>query len=107
MVKSWRYFRRALRMLLSENQRIKCKERTRYIAIDPDLSPETLFFRRSRASSTRSAEKQRNDFSDGFYSSYDSQCFDRNSRRGSDEGQESRERAAFTPFVQDESEEQP
>ena len=37
IVKSWRYFRRALQILLSPEQKIKCKERSRYIAINPDF----------------------------------------------------------------------
>ena len=37
IVNSWRYFKRALQILLSPEQKIKCKERSRYIAMNPDV----------------------------------------------------------------------
>lgn len=36
IVKSWRYFELAIKSLLDERQRIDFKEKSRYIAIDPD-----------------------------------------------------------------------
>ena len=36
IVKSWRYFERALHHLLPENKRLDFKEKSRYIAINPD-----------------------------------------------------------------------
>lgn len=36
IIKSRRFFTRALRLLLSERQRFKMKEKSRYIVIDPD-----------------------------------------------------------------------
>ena len=36
IVKSWRYFELAIKSLLKERQRIDFKEKSRYIAIDPD-----------------------------------------------------------------------
>ena len=36
IVKSWRYFERALHYLLPEKKRLDFKERARYIAINPD-----------------------------------------------------------------------
>ena len=37
MIKSRRYFKEALRKLMSAEKRMKLKEKTRYIMIDPDL----------------------------------------------------------------------
>ena len=39
IVKSWRYFNKALNHLLPEKQRLDFKERTRYFTINPD--PDT------------------------------------------------------------------
>ena len=36
IVKSWRYFNKALHYLLPEKERLDFKERTRYISINPD-----------------------------------------------------------------------
>lgn len=36
IVKSWRYFEKAIHFLLTDKQRRHFKERSRYIAIDPD-----------------------------------------------------------------------
>ena len=40
IVKSWRYFQRAIRFLLTENKSLDLKERARYITVDPDLDTE-------------------------------------------------------------------
>ena len=40
IVKSWRYFERALRHLLPEKKRLDFKEMTRYININPDYDSE-------------------------------------------------------------------
>ena len=36
IVKSWRYYERALHYLLPEKKRLDLKEKSRYIAINPD-----------------------------------------------------------------------
>ncbi len=36
MVKSWRYYEKAFKYLLPEKERLDFKERSRYIAINPD-----------------------------------------------------------------------
>ncbi len=41
IVKSVRYFKQALKLLLSEEQRTKLKEKTKYLTVDPyDLKPQ-------------------------------------------------------------------
>ena len=73
IVKSWRNFKRALRMLLSEEQRTKCKERSRYIAIDPDFCEDLKSFRTSKTQSQKKAKQFELNFSDGFFSSHESE----------------------------------
>ena len=41
IVKSWRYFERALHHLLPEKKRLDLKEKSRYIAINPDPEKES------------------------------------------------------------------
>ena len=36
IVKSWRYFERALKFLLPEKKRLDFKERSRYLTVNPD-----------------------------------------------------------------------
>ena len=71
MVKSWRYFERAIRFLLPLKQRLDFKERSRYIAIDPDQDEEKEQQQSFRMMAKRSASIRRQDFSDGFFSSQD------------------------------------
>ena len=40
IVKSWRYFELAIKSLLEERKRIDFKEKSRYIAINPDPADE-------------------------------------------------------------------
>ena len=40
IVKSWRYFELAVKYLLEERKRIDFKEKSRYIAINPDPADE-------------------------------------------------------------------
>ena len=40
IVKSWRYFELAVKSLLKERERIDFKEKSRYIAINPDPDDE-------------------------------------------------------------------
>ena len=40
IVKSWRYFELAVKYLLEERKRIDFKEKSRYIAINPDSADE-------------------------------------------------------------------
>ena len=42
IVKSWRYFELAIKSLLEERKRIDLKEKSRYIAINPDLADEQI-----------------------------------------------------------------
>ena len=42
IVKSWRYFENAIKVLLPERQRLDLKEFARYISIDPDEAAETI-----------------------------------------------------------------
>ena len=48
IVKSWRYFGRALHYLLPEKKRFDLKEKARYKAINPDECPRISFLRESK-----------------------------------------------------------
>ncbi len=61
IVKSWRYFDRAIHFLLTDKQRRHFKERSRYIAIDPDPKSEKV---------RRLSSVARHDLSDGFFSDF-------------------------------------
>ena len=72
IVKSWRYYESALRYLLPEKQRLDFKERSRYIAIDPDEDAKSQSMKAAIALQAKRAKSiRRLDFSDGFFSSDD------------------------------------
>ena len=64
IIKSRRYFNRALKVLLPKKQRMKIKERSRYIAINPDAESEN-----EEDKKAKQQEDGQTEFTDGFYSS--------------------------------------
>ncbi len=59
MIKSRRYFNAALRLLMSKKERMRLKERGRYIVINPDIT----------AQETKKGGDDSNEYTDGFYTS--------------------------------------
>ena len=61
---------RALKLLLKDHERLRLKEKTRYIIIDPDQREEHDFFRKQQSlDSRRKVSKSRARYTDGFFSS--------------------------------------
>ena len=71
MVKAWRYFDRAIRFLLPLQKRLDFKERSRYLAVDPDPDEVKEEQQSFRMMAKRAASIRRQNFSDGFFSSHD------------------------------------
>ena len=71
MVKSWRYFERSIRYLIPEKQRLDFKERSRYIAVDPDPDEAKEEKKSFAMMAKRTMSIRRHNFSDGFFSSED------------------------------------
>lgn len=72
IVKSWRYFDLAIKSLLDERQRIDFKEKSRYIAIDPDPADEETQQKKTFAMMAKRTQSiRRHNMSDGFFSSED------------------------------------
>ena len=74
MVKSWRYFDKAIKHLLSEKLRHDLKERARYIAVNPDLCEVKEEKQGFAVKAKRTMSPRRQNFSDGFFSSEDSEA---------------------------------
>ena len=66
IVKSWRYYERALHYLLPEKKRLDLKERTRYITIDPDKDSSIPL--EKTLVDFRSKSLRRMHFTEGFHS---------------------------------------
>ena len=59
IIKSRRYFNAALRFLMTKKQRLRLKERGRYIVIDPDATAEKR----------KKEGEDSNEYTDGFHTS--------------------------------------
>ena len=71
IVKSWRYFERAIRYLLPQKKRLTIKGRSRYFQIDPEAIADKNKRKSFKLFAKRAQSVRRNNFSDGFFSSSD------------------------------------
>ena len=59
MIKFRRYFNAALRLLMNKKERMRLKERGRYIVINPDITVQEH----------KKGSEDSNEYTDGFYTS--------------------------------------
>ena len=75
IIKSRRFFGKALKTLLTRQQRLKMKEKSRYLCIDPDSKEESLKKTETMKNIETNAPKSDSEdneiveYTDGFYSS--------------------------------------
>ena len=68
IIKSRRFFGKALKTLLTRQQRLKMKEKSRYLYIDPN-SKEPMIAKETDAPKYDSDDNEVVEYTDGFYSS--------------------------------------
>ena len=74
LIKSRRFFKLALKHLLTKEMRMQLKERSRYLLIDPEKETTSTSIERSNSNSQGAKKGSQINLTDGFYSSQFSQA---------------------------------